>query len=90
MATTSVKKTTTASPDAATLLRAILALLVDDRESHAADRPGQAKTEVLLADAGLGAGDIAVLLNKKPEAVRKALSRARGKQDARGSGDSDG
>ena len=60
-----------------TILLAILAVLVDEREARAVDHPGQTKTEVLLSDAGLGAPTIAQLLNKQPAAVRMAISRAR-------------
>ncbi len=90
MATTHLKKATNDSPDAEVLLRAMLALMVDERESRAADRPDQAKTELLLADAGLGAGDIATLLNKQPSTVRVTLSRARRKQNGKPGGCSDG
>lgn len=58
------------------LLSAIVALLVEQRE-RAADTPDAVKSEVLLAGAGLTAGEIATLLGKQPAAVRMALSRAR-------------
>jgi DNA-directed RNA polymerase specialized sigma24 family protein len=59
-----------------TLLKAILALMVDEREARpASDR--ERRTEVLLASAGLGASEIAELTGKQPGAVRMALSRAR-------------
>jgi DNA-directed RNA polymerase specialized sigma24 family protein len=90
MATTNIKKTAIEGPGVEALLRAMLALMVDEREHRAIDRPDQAKTEVLLADAGLGAGDIAPLLNKQPNAVRMSLSRARRKQNGKAGGDSDG
>ena len=69
------------SPDTP-LLRAILALLVEQHEARGEGR----RTEILLADAGLGARDIAAITGKQPAAVRMALSRARratrGKADA--------
>ena len=60
-------------PEAA--LGGILALLVDERET----RNGEAarKTEVVLADAGLNSEEIATVTGKSPEAVRKAIERAR-------------
>jgi DNA-directed RNA polymerase specialized sigma24 family protein len=90
MATTNVKNTAIDGPGVDALLRAMLALMVDEREARAADRPNQAKTEVLLADAGLGTADIAALLSKQPDAVRMTLSRARRKQNGKAGGDSDG
>ena len=61
------------------LLRAILALLVDERERAIAvsELPAE-KTEVILARAGLTPADIAGLQGKKPDAVRKSIQRARG------------
>lgn len=61
------------------LLRAILALLIDERESRGIEPPTQ-RTEVLLANAGLGATEIAQLTGKQPAAIRMALSRARAKK----------
>ncbi len=90
MAATRVIKNANEEPGIEGLLRAMLALMVDEREARATDRPGQAKTEILLADAGLAASDIATLLNKQPGAVRMTLSRARRKQNGRSEGDSDG
>jgi hypothetical protein len=59
-----------------TLLRAILALMIDEREARP-PHERDVRTEVLLADAGLNAGDIAELTGKQPAAVRMAISRAR-------------
>lgn len=61
------------------LLRAILALLIDERESREIEPPAR-RTEVLLADAGLGATEIAQLTGKQSAAIRMALSRARAKK----------
>jgi hypothetical protein len=58
------------------LLMAILALLIDERESRPPEQRGR-RTEIVLADAGLGAREIATLTGKQPAAVRMALSRAR-------------
>jgi DNA-directed RNA polymerase specialized sigma24 family protein len=60
------------------LLRALLVLAIDERESR--PRPEEAaRTEVLLASAGLGSGEIAQLTGKNPSSVRVTLSRARKK-----------
>ena len=57
------------------LLRALVALAVDQREATLdGDRR---KTEVLLADAGLTPRQIAALVDKNEGAVAKAISRAR-------------
>lgn len=64
------------------LLRAILAVLVDQREAAAASRPDQVRTEVLLAGAGLDHQTIAQLLGKNPDAVRMLLSRSQSKKAA--------
>jgi hypothetical protein len=55
----------------------ILALLVDDREHRAKEDKSEAKTEVLLANAGVSVEGIATLTGKKPDAVRKSIQRAR-------------
>ncbi len=65
--------------DTDSILLAILSLLVDEREQRALSRPSQTKTEVVLADAGLPHGVIARMLNKQPDAVRMAITRARAK-----------
>jgi DNA-directed RNA polymerase specialized sigma24 family protein len=59
------------------LLRAILAVLVDEREQQAKNRQEQMKSELLLANAGLTFATIAQVMGKKPDAVRMMLSRAR-------------
>ena len=68
--------------EARQLLAALVALLADARESRLADEPDARKTEILLADAGLNPSAIAPLLGKNPEAVRKAISRARQRRGA--------
>jgi DNA-directed RNA polymerase specialized sigma24 family protein len=58
----------------------ILALMVADRDerlSHNANGKDAPKTEVLLAGAGLDAGQIAPLVGKNVPAVRKAIQRGR-------------
>jgi DNA-directed RNA polymerase specialized sigma24 family protein len=60
--------------DVAPLLRAVVLLLLDERSSR--DDPSREKPEVLLARAGLTAQEIADLLGKKIDAVRKTLQRA--------------
>jgi DNA-directed RNA polymerase specialized sigma24 family protein len=58
------------------LLKAILAIMVDERESRPPEQRKR-RTELVLADAGLGPAEIAELTGKQPAAVRMALSRAR-------------
>lgn len=74
--------------EARLLLAAIAALLVDEREARIRDNPAATKTEVVLADAGLPTPLIASLVRKQPEAVRKAVFRAR-KRTALGTDDAD-
>ncbi len=75
------KKMATAEPiasDKATA--AILALMVDARAARLSDSANEkdaAKTEVLLAGAGLSADQIALLVGKNVPAVRKAIQRGR-------------
>lgn len=57
------------------LLRAILALLADERESRTS--PSDRRTELILRDAGMDAKEIAAVLGKNYEAVRKAIQRGR-------------
>lgn len=58
-------------------LGGILAMLVAARDDPHADPADKRKTEVILADAGLTATEIAALVGKKVDAVRKTLQRAR-------------
>lgn len=60
------------------LLVALVALLVDEREARVEGERSAAKTEVILSAAGLEVREIAALLDKKPDAVRKTLQRAKG------------
>lgn len=52
------------------------ALVIIELESLAAS-DSTAKPELLLSNAGFAANEIAELVGKKPEAVRKAISRAK-------------
>ena len=56
------------------LARATLILLLEQRGS---EQEQQQRSELLLAQAGFNAGEIADLLGKQPGAVRMALKRAR-------------
>lgn len=58
-------------------LAGILALLADEREARIEGNKEATKTEILLAGAGLAASEIAALMRKKPDAVRKTLQRGR-------------
>jgi DNA-directed RNA polymerase specialized sigma24 family protein len=60
-------------------LAGILALMVDAREASLTESSNPAKTEVLLANAGLSVNDIVKLTGKKEGAVRKTIERARKK-----------
>lgn len=57
----------------------ILALLADERENRTKDDKSAEKTEVLLANAGVPIDGIAAAVGKKRDAVRKTISRARGR-----------
>lgn len=59
------------------VMRAVLALLADEREARIANDKEARKTEVLLADAGFSIGEIATLLGKKYESVKTTLRRSR-------------
>jgi DNA-directed RNA polymerase specialized sigma24 family protein len=67
---------TDTQPDETTLLRALVALQVaerQDRSSGEAARP----SELVLADAGVGLTDIAALTGRKYESVKTTVRRAR-------------
>jgi DNA-directed RNA polymerase specialized sigma24 family protein len=69
-------RTDQASPGLEGVMRAVLALLADERDARIADDAAARKTEVLLRDAGFSPGEIALLLGKKYETVRSTLRRA--------------
>jgi DNA-directed RNA polymerase specialized sigma24 family protein len=58
-------------------LAGMLALLVAEREERLGDDTAPRKTEVVLANAGLTANEIAPLIGKNIAAVRKAIQRGR-------------
>jgi hypothetical protein len=58
-------------------LRGVLALLVDERERRIQGEKGTTKTELLLDRAGVPIDQIAAVMGKKPDAVRKAISRGK-------------
>lgn len=61
-------------------LSAILALLVADREDRLAGEGGEGRrTELVLTAAGLSAPEIASLVSKNVEAVRKTIQRGKAK-----------
>jgi DNA-directed RNA polymerase specialized sigma24 family protein len=66
--------TNTESPK---LLRALLALAVDEREQRLTADSGARKTELILDAAGLDSSEIAALIGKQAGSVRMTLSRAR-------------
>ena len=55
----------------------VLALLAEAQELRVDETREPRRTEIVLADAGLTAPEIAALLNKNEGAVSKAISRAR-------------
>ncbi len=55
----------------------ILALLIDEREERTRSQKDAAKTEVLLAQAGVSIDEIAAVTGKKYDAVRMAISRGK-------------
>lgn len=59
------------------LLKGILAVLIVEREERGVDPNDRRKTEVVLGAAGIPPTEIARLLNKNVDAVRKTLQRAR-------------
>jgi DNA-directed RNA polymerase specialized sigma24 family protein len=65
--------------DASKAMAGILALLIEEREERLAGNKDATKLEVLLARVGLSNEDIAAVTGKKPDAVRKAIERARAK-----------
>jgi DNA-directed RNA polymerase specialized sigma24 family protein len=64
------------------VMRAVLALLADEREARIANDKDARKTEVLLSDAGFSIGEIASLLGKKYDTVKATLRRAQPKTEA--------
>jgi DNA-directed RNA polymerase specialized sigma24 family protein len=57
----------------------LLALMADQREARLQGEDSEVKTEVLLERADLSIAQMARLLDKKPDAIRKTLQRARKK-----------
>jgi DNA-directed RNA polymerase specialized sigma24 family protein len=60
-----------------TLLRALVALQIADRQERIAGADDPRPTDVVLADAGLALGDIAQLTGRNYEAVKTTIRRAR-------------
>jgi DNA-directed RNA polymerase specialized sigma24 family protein len=69
-------RTEQASPGLDSVMRAVLALLADEREARIANDENARKTEVLLRDAGFSLGEIAALLGKNYKTVQSTLRRA--------------
>jgi DNA-directed RNA polymerase specialized sigma24 family protein len=74
-----VNGTDQAPTELGSVMRAVLALLADEREARIASDRDARKTEVLLADAGFSIGEIASLLGKNYETVKSTLRRERSK-----------
>lgn len=62
--------------DTTTLLRAIFAVRLDERESRTRDSDEMPKIELVLHEVGLDRHQIGELINKSPDAVRKTIARA--------------
>ncbi len=60
-------------------LVALLRLAVAEREERIIPELSERKTELLLDEVGLSYGQIATLVGKKPDAVRKTIARAKKK-----------
>lgn len=58
-------------------LMGVLALLVDTREQRIANDRDAVKTEIILSRVGMSAEDIAIVMGKKRDAIRMAISRAK-------------
>jgi DNA-directed RNA polymerase specialized sigma24 family protein len=63
------------------LLTALLVLATEQREREMGRSGNERKIELVLADAGLDPRQIAQVLNKNYDAVRKAISRGRAESD---------
>lgn len=57
------------------VMAGILALLIDEREDRTRDDKDAAKTEVLLARAGVSIEEIATVTGKRYDAVRMTITR---------------
>jgi DNA-directed RNA polymerase specialized sigma24 family protein len=71
---------TNTQPDETTLLRAIVALQVAERQDRSSGEAGR-PSELLLADAGVSLTDIATLTGRKYETVKTTIRRAREASD---------
>jgi hypothetical protein len=67
---------TTSTLDTREILLSLLAIAVDERENRAATDESLAKTELVLAKAGLDAPAIAELLGKKTKTVAQTIRRS--------------
>jgi DNA-directed RNA polymerase specialized sigma24 family protein len=73
------QKRSDAELDPAAVMLGVLAMLVAEREDRIASDESKslAKTELVLSNVGFNATEIAGLMGKNVEAVRKAIQRAR-------------
>ncbi len=74
-------RTEQAATGAESVMRAVLALLADEREARIAKEPDARKTEELLEDAGFSIGEIAALLGKPYRTVQSTLRIAKKKRN---------
>ena len=67
-------------PNSSSVMAGVLAILVAEREERlngTDEKNKPAKTEVLLANAGLTSGEIAQIMGKNVAAIQKAIQRGR-------------
>ncbi len=74
-----LKRDAVGEPTAGQIMAGVLALLAADRDERAEDLPVR-KSELVLAEAGFNAQEIAALTGKNKEAVRSALRRSQPKK----------
>lgn len=67
---------TATQPDETTLLRALVALQIAERQDRSSGEAGR-PSELVLADAGVALADIAALTGRKYETVKTTVRRAR-------------
>jgi DNA-directed RNA polymerase specialized sigma24 family protein len=73
------------------LMAGVLAMLVADREERLGKQDGRVveprKTELILFSSGFSYQQIGTFLDKKPDTVKKAISRARAKSNQKADDD---
>src|SRR5437868_2379140 len=83
MAKRSAAEVSVGPPPVEKTMAAVLGLLIADRDERLGSSASPRKTESILAAAGLGIGDIAVITGKKYKAVQMAIARAKRGQNTK-------